>query len=370
MRTDEGQFDPENADADCMRKPSGVNSEHDSDEASATVNQHPGKNVSALSSKGSFPRLLVHTTGIIVAYSVYGYLLEKVTSARFGPGEEKFTFFFVLVFITCVFNGAVAKISLFFRPGDNDGAVPQQNYMMIATTYVGAMYGSSTALMYVSYPTQVVAKSCKMIPVMVMGVILGKKYSKIKYVCVAMITFGVFLFIYKGKSAIRGGENEDNAHFVGLLLLLFSLGCDGFTSAFEEKVVSLYNPSTLQLMLFCNFYGSILTFIGILIQGEIMPAVAFFLAHPSILVDILWYATMGAIGQLFIFGTIREFGALVCSTATTLRKFFNVIWSVYYFGHFLGPRQMVGTLLVFGGLALELHSRYTKSGRGVCKTWM
>lgn len=39
---------------------------------------------------------------------------------------------------------------------------------------------------------------------------------------------------------------------------------------------------------------------------------------------ILLFAATGATGQIFIFNTIREFGALVCSTATTVRKFLNV----------------------------------------------
>jgi hypothetical protein len=44
---------------------------------------------------------------------------------------------------------------------------------------------------------QVLAKSCKMIPVMVMGLVLGKRYTQTKYMCVGVITAGVFLFMMK-----------------------------------------------------------------------------------------------------------------------------------------------------------------------------
>ncbi len=42
---------------------------------------------------------------------------------------------------------------------------------------------------------QVLAKSCKMVPVMIMGTLIGgKKYSMAEYVCVGLIAGGVSLF--------------------------------------------------------------------------------------------------------------------------------------------------------------------------------
>jgi UAA transporter family len=56
--------------------------------------------------------------------------------------------------------------------------------------------------MHVKYPQhpnssglQVLAKSCKMIPVMVMGTLVGgKRYSMIEYVCAGLIAGGISLF--------------------------------------------------------------------------------------------------------------------------------------------------------------------------------
>jgi hypothetical protein len=54
-----------------------------------------------------------------------------------------------------------------------------------------------------------------------------------------------------------------------------------FTSAFEEKMVSLYNPSTLQMMFNTNAYGALLVFVGALMHGEISRSVVFFVKFPS-----------------------------------------------------------------------------------------
>ena len=42
-------------------------------------------------------------------------------------------------------------------------------YALCACSYLGAMVSSNTALQYVNYPTQVLGKSCKPIPVMLLG---------------------------------------------------------------------------------------------------------------------------------------------------------------------------------------------------------
>jgi hypothetical protein len=64
----------------------------------------------------------------------------------------------------CLFNALVALVALRLRPQDAAAHVPQYNFMLIATTYVGAMYGSSTALKFVSFPTQVRANWTSYLP--------------------------------------------------------------------------------------------------------------------------------------------------------------------------------------------------------------
>ena len=51
------------------------------------------------------------------------------------------------------------------------------------------------ALKYVSFPTQVVAKSCKMVPVMLMGYLVSRKrYTALEYAMAVAITSGAAIF--------------------------------------------------------------------------------------------------------------------------------------------------------------------------------
>lgn len=87
--------------------------------------------------------------------------------------------------------------------------VATKDYALCALSYIGAMFSSSTSLHYVDYPTQVVGKSIKPIPVMLLSVIWARKrYPLRRYLFVGMITAGVVLFMYKGNSSKNGASGD------------------------------------------------------------------------------------------------------------------------------------------------------------------
>lgn len=82
---------------------------------------------------------------------------------------------------------------------------------------------------------QVVAKSAKPIPVMLLGVLLGRKsYPLRKYMFVLLIVIGVVLFMFKeGKTNSSPLENER----MGQLLLIMSLTMDGLIGAVQVSSI-------------------------------------------------------------------------------------------------------------------------------------
>lgn len=81
------------------------------------------------------------------------------------------------------------------------------------------------ALQYVSYPTQALAKSCKILPVLV-GNLLGMKapLSKARYFSALLVTLGILLFNF-AKTKESGSDSV-----TGLLLLGLALVMDGVNS--------------------------------------------------------------------------------------------------------------------------------------------
>jgi solute carrier family 35 (adenosine 3'-phospho 5'-phosphosulfate transporter), member B3 len=67
-----------------------------------------------------------------------------------------------------------------------------QNYAIIAVFMVATMGLSNTSLNYLNYPTQVLFKSCKLIPVMIGGIILLKKrYVMMEYMSAILLCAGL-----------------------------------------------------------------------------------------------------------------------------------------------------------------------------------
>ena len=68
---------------------------------------------------------------------------------------------------------------------------PKWMHAFCSLTYLGAMLASNEALQHISYPTQVLGKSVKPVPVMILGVLIARKrYHLMKYFGVLTIVFG------------------------------------------------------------------------------------------------------------------------------------------------------------------------------------
>jgi solute carrier family 35 (UDP-galactose transporter), member B1 len=203
----------------------------------------------------------------------------------------------------------------------------------------------------VAYPTQVVAKAAKPIPVMLLGVLIGRKsYAAQKYGFVLLIVLGVVMFMYKESKSSAVTESSG----LGEILLLLSLSMDGLTGAIQERMRASSAPSAQYMMLSMNSWSTLFLVPALLVTGEGMDFIAFANRHPKMLTDLGTLALAGAFGQLFIFMMVADFGPLPCSIVTTTRKFFTVLFSVIFFGNSLTSRQWMGTVLVFTGLFADM----------------
>ncbi|XP_075206342.1 solute carrier family 35 member B1 isoform X1 [Anomaloglossus baeobatrachus] len=306
-------------------------------------------------------RLLACFLGVFVCYFYYGILQETITRRTYGEGEkqEKFHYALSLVFVQCVVNGLFAKLLIRFL---DSKAKPDRTqswlYAVCSLSYVGAMVSSNSALQYVNYPTQVLGKSCKPIPVMLLGVtVLRKKYPLTKYLCVLLIVVGVALFMYKPKNTSPDGD--DHVFGYGEMLLLLSLTLDGLTGVSQDHMRAHYQTGSNQMMLHINVWSSLFLGAGIIFTGEVWEFISFTERYPSIIYNILLFSLTSALGQTFIFMTVVYFGPLTCSIITTTRKFFTILASVILFSNPISGLQWVGTMLVFLGLGLD-----AKFGKG------
>lgn len=287
-------------------------------------------------------------TAVISCYLVYGVCHESITRQLYDG--ERFSFTLWLITVQTLTNMSVASIIVqLSRPGEVD-KTPLKYYFVSALFFCGAIFGSNQALQYLSYPSQVVGKACKPIPVLILSGLVGRKsYNYVKYLCVLTLVLGITMFLY------HPTDETVQKQGVGHGLLIFSLICDGLCGGMQEKVRSKFSPNENDMMLWTNFCSFLILIPFCFLSGDFFGGNAFIPKHPEILPRILAFCLCSVAGQYFIFLTIKNFGPLTVSIITTCRKFFSVLFSVFIFGNVLTAQQWVGAIIVFSGLVVDIY---------------
>ena len=90
-------------------------------------------------------------------------------------------------------------------------------------------------------------------------------------------------------------------------------------------------------------------------ESYLISSVSFAIRHPSVVWNLLTFATCGSVAQVFIFACLEEYGGFITTTICTSRKVLQVVLSILIFP----PKnpivfiQWLGFLNVIGGLALQ-----------------
>ncbi|CAM9525799.1 unnamed protein product [Phaeothamnion confervicola] len=310
---------------------------------------------------GTELKLLCSVFGIYICYLTSGMLQENIYSFR-APDGGRFGDTMFMLAVQCLVNVVVAFV-LLRAVGGSGQRMPHRLFALAGCAYIGAMLCSMEALKYVNFPTKELGKSCKMIPVMLFGVLFARKrYSAAEYFCVALITAGIVTFNLGGASKHKGGGADNSAY--GLGLLAFSLALDGVTGSAQERLKAACRPTALEMMLHMNLWALLIMTAMSVATGQGSSGIAFCAANPSVATWLAGFALTAAAGQNFIYYTIRAFNPLVCTTITTTRKFFTILCSVVVFGHPMKPQQWCGVALVFAGIGGEMFGKYRKHHTG------
>lgn len=194
--------------------------------------------------------------------------------------------------------------------------------------------------------------ACKPIPVMLLGVLIGRKsYAAQKYFFVLVIVAGVGMFIYKNKADAEIGEHM----VIGSILLAVSLLMDGMMGAVQDRMRSVSRPSPMNFMMFVNRWSSGILIIIMAISGEGRDLINFAVKYPEVIWQMLLAVLVGTIGQVFISAMIANFGSLPLSLVTTSRKFFTVLCSVVVYENSLNTLQWIAAAMIFSALLLDSY---------------
>ncbi|KAG2152993.1 UDP-galactose transporter [Suillus bovinus] len=245
-------------------------------------------------------------------------------------------------------------------------------YLQVSAFITLAAPFGFAALSYITYPTMVLGKSCKLVPVMLMNFVMyRRRFAPHKYIVVAMVTAGISVFMgfgnEKPSKASSNGEQGSYSQLIGILYLVINLILDGAVNSTQDEMFARYKVTGQQMMFWINLFCTLLTTtLGTLplphipvlhpssgLQSEFANAIGFIRTHPSVIIPLVQFSLTGALGQLFIFETLQHFGSLTLVMITLTRKMFTMVLSVIVYDHKLTLGQWAGAGIVFGGISVE-----------------
>ncbi|XP_023935226.2 adenosine 3'-phospho 5'-phosphosulfate transporter 1 [Bicyclus anynana] len=292
-------------------------------------------------------------TGLMCAYLVWGLLQEKIMTQNYVMSDGstlRFNDSQFLVFINRLLGFVIALVQLLCS-GQQVIAAPLYKFAYCSLTNIISAWCQYEALKYVSFPTQVLSKSCKVIPVMLMGKLVSRnKYEAHEYGTALLISLGMALFLLGSRDTAAWDSSTG-----GAFLLMLYLFCDSFTASWQGALFRRHKLRPMQMLCAVNLCSCALTASALL--GRPAPRL---MQHPMFLWDCTLLSVSSALGQLLIYRTIARFGPVVFTIIMTLRQAVSILVSCVVFGHAVSPAGALGVLLVFGAVLLRVRWRSTR----------
>uniref|UniRef100_G1SJM7 Adenosine 3'-phospho 5'-phosphosulfate transporter 2 n=1 Tax=Oryctolagus cuniculus TaxID=9986 RepID=G1SJM7_RABIT len=301
-----------------------------------------------LSKFNKLAQFFICVAGVFVFYLIYGYLQELIFSVE---GFKSYGWYLTLV--QFAFYSIFGLIELQLTQ-DKRRRIPGKTYMIIAFLTVGTMGLSNTSLGYLNYPTQVIFKCCKLIPVMLGGVFIqGKRYNVADVSAAVCMSLGLVWFTL-ADSTIAPNFNLTGKAVLFLLHRYFN----AVIGNVQEKAMKLHNASNSEMVLYSYSIGFVYILLGLTCTSGLSPAVTFCSKNP---IQTYGYAFLfsltGYFGISFVLALIKIFGALLAVTVTTGRKAMTIVLSFIFFAKPFTFQYVWSGLLVVLGIFLNVYSK-------------
>ncbi|XP_013140088.1 PREDICTED: adenosine 3'-phospho 5'-phosphosulfate transporter 2 [Papilio polytes] len=258
---------------------------------------------------------------VFVCYLAYGYFLELIFSkAEVKPVSLYITFVQFLITMLLSYVESLIRNPIKRK-------VPLKTYAVLAALTLGTMSLSNLALSYLNYPTQLIFKSCKLIPVMIGSIIiLGKRYGFLDYVAAIVMCIGLTMF------TLADSKTSPNFDAVGVLVISLALLCDAIIGNVQEKAMKQFFATNNEVVFYsyaiaCCYLLVITGATGIFVNGFTYCSQN----SISMYTNIFLLSVSGYMGLQAVLTLVRICGATVAVTVTTMRKALSIVISFLLF---------------------------------------
>ena len=306
-------------------------------------------------------RAVFCAVGLNVSFCIWGLVQERILTQTYDG--DFFGYSYGLVFLNRL-GGLVLSTVLMYYFQVEWVKSPLWEYSFPSVANMLSSWCQYKALEYVTFPTQMLAKAFKIVPVMLVGkFMLNKTYESYEYLSAGAIGFGLYLFLDSSENVNLTQNNFGDKEGVrgawcGVVLLLLFLFFDSFTGQWQTRMFQLNKAlSPLQMMLIMNAFSAVFSFITLVHQEKLTPALMFVYTHPEIILHLVIFCICSTVGQLFIFYTVKNFGAVVFSIIMSIRILFSTLLSCFVYSHPITEMGLLGMAIVFSTIFFRIRRK-------------
>lgn len=297
-------------------------------------------------------QLIICSCGVFFFYLIYGYMQELIFSLK---GFKQFGWYLTLIQFACYSVFGIVQ-RRFNSESDLTRRIPLKTYSLLAFLTVATMGLSNTSLGFLNYPTQVIFKCCKLIPVLIGGIIIqGKRYTRLDFIACVCMSIGLLFF------TLADSEVSPNFDPMGVLLISLALCADAVIGNVQEKAMVMHDAPNNEVVLYSYGIGFVYIFVGLLLTGGLVNAFEFCLKFP---VRTYGYGAVfslsGYLGISYVLTLVRKFGALLAVTVTTCRKAVTIMLSFIFFTKPFTVTYIWAGLVVLTGILINVYQKNTK----------
>ncbi|KAL8160028.1 hypothetical protein V2J09_001565 [Rumex salicifolius] len=297
----------------------------------------------SLSSRPKWHQFLICSSGFFFGYLINGVCEEYVYNRLQFSFGWYFTFVQGFVYLALIYlNGFTTKQMV----------NPWKTYVKLSAVLMGSHGLTKGSLAFLNYPAQIMFKSTKVLPVMIMGAFipgLRRKYPLHEYVSALLLVFGLILF------TLADANTSPNFSMIGVVMITGALVMDSFLGNLQEAIFTV-NPDTTQMeMLFCStVVGLPMLIPPMILTGELFRAWNACYQHPYVYGVLIFEAMATFVGQVSVLSLIALFGAATTAMVTTARKAVTLLLSYLLFTKPMTEQHGTGLILILMGIILKM----------------
>uniref|UniRef100_A0A0N5BWK5 Adenosine 3'-phospho 5'-phosphosulfate transporter 2 n=1 Tax=Strongyloides papillosus TaxID=174720 RepID=A0A0N5BWK5_STREA len=294
----------------------------------------------------TYLQFVVLCGGVMFFYLIYAYVQEYMFKIE---GMKSLGWYITLIqfFFYSMFSYIERKMKK-----EKGKKIPRKKYLEIAFYTVTTIGLSNAATGYLNYPTLVIFKCCKLIPVLIGGILIQKKkYGCLDISAAFLMSLGLIIFF------LADTKVAPNFDPTGYIMICGALIADAVIGNVQEKEMKKYGASNSEVVFYSYTFGFIYILLYEIFTMEIYYAFIFLLDYPSQYILIIIFSTVGYLGINIVLTLVRTTGALMAVTVTTLRKAVTIVFSFIFFTKPFTIDYVYGGLIVLIAIYINLYSK-------------